>query len=209
MPCYRIDDWIPVVHPDAFVHPSAVLIGNVVVGSRCYVGPAACLRGDFGRIVMEEGSNVQDTCVLHGFPGADTLVEADGHVGHGAVLHGCTVGRNALVGMNAVVMDNARIGADAFVSASSFVKAGFVVPDAHLLAGVPGRVVRPLTADEIEWKRTGTRAYQVLAERSLRTMVEVTPLKAVPVGLVQAMADPSLRPLIEQKLGKESLSKPR
>lgn len=199
MPCYRIDDWIPVVHPEAFVHPLAVLIGDVIVGRGCYVGPAACLRGDFGRIVLEEGSNVQDTCVMHGFPGADTRVEVDGHVGHGAVLHGCTVGRNALVGMNAVVMDNARIGADAFVAASSFVKAGFVVPDAHLVAGVPARVMRPLRPDEIEWKREGTRAYQQLAVRSLRTMQEVEPLREVVEGGRRAAADPLLRPLVERK----------
>lgn len=199
MPCYRIDDWIPVVHPEAFVHPMAVLIGDVIVGRGCYVGPAACLRGDFGRIVLEEGSNVQDTCVMHGFPGADTRVEIDGHVGHGAVLHGCTVGRNALIGMNAVVMDNARIGADAFVAASSFVKAGFVVPDGHLVAGVPGRVLRPLTADEIAWKREGTRAYQHLAVRSLQTLQEVEPLREGGDRGRRAAVDTSLRPLVERK----------
>ena len=102
MPSYNIEDLIPVVDPTAFVHPTAVLIGDVIIGAHCYVGPNAVLRGDFGRIIMHEGSNVQDTCVLHSFPGQDCIVEQDGHVGHGAVLHGCTVGRNALIGMNAV-----------------------------------------------------------------------------------------------------------
>src|SRR5258705_5388834 len=118
---YSIDGIIPVVHSSAFVHPSAVLIGDVIVGARAYIGPAACLRGDFGRIVVEEGANIQDTCMLHGFPGKDTVVGADATIGHGAVLHGCVVGRGALVGMNCVVNDNAEIGDDAAVAALAFV----------------------------------------------------------------------------------------
>jgi phenylacetic acid degradation protein len=120
---YEIDGIRPVVHPTAYVHPTAVLIGDVIVGPRCYVGPLASLRGDFGRLVLEEGANLQDTCVMHGFPGCDTVVEQDGHIGHGAVLHGCRVGRNAMVGMNAVVMDKAVVGAESIVGAMSFVKA--------------------------------------------------------------------------------------
>ena len=110
MTCYSLDGLTPVVDPTAYVHPSAVLIGDVIVGPHCYVGPLASLRGDFGRIVLEEGANLQDTCVMHGFPDSDTVVERNGHIGHGAVLHGCRIGADALVGMNAVVMDNARIG---------------------------------------------------------------------------------------------------
>jgi len=115
MKVYSIDGIIPVIHPTAYVHPTAVLIGNVIVGPRCYVGPLASLRGDFGRIIMNEGSNVQDNCVLHGFPDSATIVDIDGHVGHGAILHSCTVGRNALIGMNSVVMDDAVVGEHSFV----------------------------------------------------------------------------------------------
>lgn len=125
MQVYSIDGITPVVDPTAYVHPSAILIGDVIIGPGCYVGPAASLRGDFGRLILEEGANVQDTCVLHGFPGTDTVVEKDGHIGHGAVLHGCRIGRNALVGMNAVVMDGAEIGAESIVAACAFVKAAF------------------------------------------------------------------------------------
>ena len=110
MPFYEINGLVPVVDPSAFVHPTAIFTGDVIVGPRCYVGPAASLRGDFGRIVLEAGSNVQDCCVMHGFPSTDTVVEEDGHIGHGAVMHGCVVKRNAMVGMNAVVMDEAVIG---------------------------------------------------------------------------------------------------
>jgi len=170
---YEIDGVRPVVHPSAFVHPSAVLIGDVIVGPRCYVGPLASLRGDFGRLIMEEGSNLQDSCVMHGFPGEDTVIEADGHVGHGAVLHGCRVGRNAMVGMNAVVMDKAIVGAESIVAAMSFVKAGMVIPPRSMVMGTPARVMRELTDDDVQWKSFGTRQYHELTQRSLQTMKEV------------------------------------
>ncbi|MGI9026673.1 MAG: phenylacetic acid degradation protein PaaY [Burkholderiaceae bacterium] len=179
MTCYAIDGLTPVVDPSAYVHPSAVLIGDVIVGPGCYVGPCASLRGDFGRIVMEAGSNLQDTCVVHGFPGAVTLIEENGHVGHGAVLHGCVVRRDALIGMNAVVMDEAEVGERAFVAASSFVPAGMKIAAGSLAAGVPAKVKRELTELELAWKLEGTKTYQELSVRSLKSMREVEPLTAV------------------------------
>ncbi|NMG45023.1 phenylacetic acid degradation protein PaaY [Aromatoleum toluvorans] len=176
MPCYEIDGLRPVVHPSAYVHPDAVLVGNVHVGPRCYVAPLASLRGDFGPIILREGANVQDCCVMHGFPGIDTVVEENGHIGHGAILHCCHVGRNALVGMNAVVMDRAVIGESAMVAACSFVKAGMEVPPQVLVAGVPAKVVRALTAQEMEWKVDGTRCYHDLTVRSLATLKPCEPL---------------------------------
>ncbi|EWS52604.1 2,3,4,5-tetrahydropyridine-2,6-dicarboxylate N-acetyltransferase [Methylibium sp. T29] len=145
MPCYAIDGVLPVVDPSAYVHPTAVLIGDVIVGAHCYVGPCACLRGDFGRIVIGPGANVQDNCVLHGFPDQATVVEENGHIGHGAVLHGCVVRRDALVGMNAVVMDEAEVGAQAIVAACAFVPAGMQVPPRTLVAGTPARPKRLLS----------------------------------------------------------------
>lgn len=179
---YSFDGVTPVVDPAAFVHPTAVLIGDVVVGPRCYIGPSACLRGDFGRILIRAGANVQDACVAHGFPGTDTVVEEDGHIGHGAVLHGCVVKRNALVGMNAVVNDNAVIGEWAIVAAMAFVRAEMVVPARTLVAGIPARVVRELTDQELAWKAVGTQSYQELAVRSLKTMVATAPLSAPEPG---------------------------
>jgi phenylacetic acid degradation protein len=176
---YAINGVTPVVHPSAYVHPSAVLIGDVIVGPRCYVGPLASLRGDFGRLILEEGSNLQDTCVMHGFPNCDTVVEVDGHIGHGAVLHGCRIGRNAMVGMNAVIMDKAVIGADSIVAAMSFVKAGMVVAPRSMVMSAPAKVVRELTDEEIAWKSAGTRQYQELALRSLQTMRQVEALTEV------------------------------
>ena len=176
---YEINGVTPVVHPTAYVHPSAVLIGDVIVGPRCYVGPLASLRGDFGRIIMEEGANLQDTCVMHGFPGCDTVVETDGHIGHGAVLHGCRIGRNALVGMNAVVMDNAIVGESSIVAAMSFIKAGMIVAPRSMVVGAPARVLRELKDDEIRWKTQGTAQYQELAVRSMQTMRAVDALTEV------------------------------
>jgi phenylacetic acid degradation protein len=205
MPCYEIDGLVPVVDPSAHVHPAAVLIGDVWVGPGVYVGPCASLRGDFGRLVLEAGSNVQDNCTLHGFPGADTVVEADGHIGHGAVLHGCVVRRGALVGMNAVVMDEAEIGEQAIVAASAFVRAGFKVPPRTLVAGVPGKVLRELTAQEIAWKHDGTLVYQALVPRCHASLREVQPLAADDRGrrrLVEADFATAVKPLVATKTGR-------
>ncbi|MBK7083114.1 MAG: phenylacetic acid degradation protein PaaY [Betaproteobacteria bacterium] len=191
---YAIDGVTPVVHPTAYVHPSAVLIGDVIVGPGCYVGPFASLRGDFGRLEIRAGANIQDTCVLHAYPGTDTIVEEDGHIGHGAVLHGCIVQHNALVGMNAVVNDNAVIGESAIVAAMAFVKAGMVVPPRSLVAGVPAKVLRALTEQEMAWKVEGTRSYQDLTRRSLATMRATAPL-AAPEADRKRLELPELLPL--------------
>jgi len=176
---YAINGVTPVVDPTAYVHPSAMLVGDVIVGAGCYIGPCASLRGDFGRIEIRAGANLQDCCVAHGFPGSDTVVGEDGHVGHCAVLHGCVIERNALIGMNCVVDDDAVIGESAIVAAMAFVKAKMVVPPRTLVAGLPARVVRDLTDIELAWKVEGTRAYQDLARRSLATMRATVPLVAV------------------------------
>ncbi len=193
---YAIDGIVPVVDPTAYVHPSAVLIGDVIVGPDCYVGPCASLRGDFGRLILERGANLQDTCVMHGFPGTDTVVEENGHIGHGAVLHGCRIRRNALVGMNAVIMDNAIIGESSIVAASAFVKAGAEIPPRVLVAGMPAKVIRELSDEEIRWKGEGTATYQDLTRRSLATMVETAPLTAVEADR-KRIHMPDVVPLVE------------
>jgi phenylacetic acid degradation protein len=176
---YAINGVTPVVDPTAYVHPSAVLIGDVIVGAGCYIGPCASLRGDFGRIEVRDGANLQDGCVAHGFPGTDTIVAEEGHVGHGAILHGCVVERNALIGMNAVINDHAVIGESAIVAAMAFIKAKMVVPPRMLVAGIPARIVRELTETELAWKAEGTRSYQELTRRSLATLRPTAPLSVV------------------------------
>ena len=135
MPVYSLEGITPVVHPEAYVHETAVLIGDVIIGAGCYVGPNASLRGDFGRIVVGEGANVQDVCVMHTFPGKDCVVSRNGHIGHGAVLHGCIIGENSMVGMKAVIMDDAVIGESSIVGAMSFVSANFECPPRSLVIG--------------------------------------------------------------------------
>ncbi|MCB1472898.1 MAG: transferase hexapeptide repeat family protein [Rhodobiaceae bacterium] len=175
--CFAIEDMIPVIDPSAYVHPTAVLIGDVIVGPGCYVGPAACLRGDFGRITLREGSNVQDTCVMHGFPDGETLIDVNGHIGHGAVIHGAHIGVDALVGINAVVMDNAKVGEGAVIGAMAYVSEGMVIPPRSLAIGIPARVVRELSDKELAWKRGGTLEYQQLVERSRASQRPVEPLR--------------------------------
>ncbi len=198
MSVWSYDGIVPVVDPAAWVHPDATLIGDVIVGADCYVGPGAVLRGDFGRIILEPGSNVQETCVLHAFPGKDTVVEESGHVGHGAVLHGCRVGRNAMVGMNAVVMDEAVIGENAIVAAMAFVKAGAEIPAGGLAVGSPAKVVRQLSDEEIDWKRRGTGVYQQLAREALDKLAPAEPLPKAEPDRRRAKA-PEYDPLVLEK----------
>jgi phenylacetic acid degradation protein len=201
MPIYAFDGIVPVVDPAAFVHPDAVVIGDVIIGPEVLIAPGAALRGDMGRLVVERGANLQDNCVMHGFPGKDCVVAEDGHVGHGAILHGCRVGRNALVGMTAVVMDGAEIGESAFVAAMAFVKAGFVVPPRTLVAGIPAKIVRPLEDHEIAWKRQGTAEYQDLARRYRRSLVPCQPLTAVEPDRRRNTGVTGIRPKIESRGG--------
>ena len=176
MPIYALEDFIPVIKESAYIHPSAEIIGDVIIEEHCFIGPGAVLRGDFGRIFIGHHSNVQDTCVLHSFPDKDCHLEPYSHIGHGAILHGCLIGEHALVGMNAVVMDDAKIGAESFVAASSFVRAGFECGKRSMVMGVPAKVVRQVTDQEFGWKKTGTQEYVELGDRFSKTLREITPL---------------------------------
>ncbi|MGP3591835.1 phenylacetic acid degradation protein PaaY [Vagococcus sp. WN89Y] len=194
MPIYQIDGMTPVVPPESYVHPTAVLIGDVILGKRVYVGPNASLRGDFGRIVVCDGANIQDNCVMHGFPGQDTVVEEEGHIGHSAILHGCVIKRNALIGMNAVILDGAIIGENSIVGAAAFIKANAEMPANYLIVGSPAKAIRRLRDEEMDWKKQGTREYQVLVERCQQTLREVEPLQEAEAGRKRLVFDENLRP---------------
>jgi len=196
---YAFDGIVPVIDPAAFVHDAAVVIGDVIVGPGCYVGPGAILRGDFGRIRIGAGSNVQETCVIHSFPNQDVVLEANSHIGHGAVLHGCHICENVLIGMNAVVMDKAKIGQDCIVGALAFVKAGTEFAPAQMIAGAPAKVLRELTENEIDWKRRGTGVYQTLARIAPEKMQRATPLDEEEAGRRRITA-PDYDPLIVDRL---------
>jgi phenylacetic acid degradation protein len=179
---YSFEGLVPVVDPTSYVHPDAVLIGDVIVGPGCYIAAGAVLRGDFGRIRIEREANVQDNCTVHSLPDFDCVLEQHAHIGHGAVVHGCHVGRGVLVGMMAVVMDRARVGDESMLAAMSFVKNGGQVPPRVLWAGVPGKVVRTLTQADVDRKHQGTKMYIELARRCLAGQVPAAPLAAVEEG---------------------------
>ncbi|AXQ22936.1 gamma carbonic anhydrase family protein [Acinetobacter wuhouensis] len=182
MTCYAIDGVIPVVSPKAYVHPTAVLIGDVIIEEGVYIGPFASLRADFGGIHIKKNANVQDNCVIHGFPNSVTVVEEYGHIGHAAILHGCQIGKNVLVGMNSVILDYAEIGENTIIGANSTVKAKAIIPANVLALGSPAKVIRDLEAKEIAWKSKGTEEYIHLAQRCLNTLQEVEPHSEIQTG---------------------------
>lgn len=178
MPCYAFEGLRPVVDPTSYLHPTAVLIGDVIIGPRCYIGPGASLRGDFGRIVVVGDSSVQDNCTLHTGSGSDTVIGRGATIGHGSIVHGASIGENALVGMNAVVLDEAEIGPESIVAALSLVKNEAKFPPRSLIAGNPAKLIRELAPEAIKWKNDGEGEYQKLADRSLADLRECEPLAA-------------------------------
>lgn len=152
----------PVVHPSSYVHPQAVVTGNVVIGKDVYIGPGAALRGDWGGIVIEDGCNVQENCTIHMFPGVEVVLEQGAHVGHGAIIHGARLGANCLIGMNAVIMDNAVIGEGSIVGALAFVPAEMKVEPRSLMVGNPAKKIKEVSDDMLAWKTKGTALYQSL-----------------------------------------------
>jgi carbonic anhydrase/acetyltransferase-like protein (isoleucine patch superfamily) len=177
---YAFKGFIPVVDPTSFVHPHATVTGNVIIGKHCYIGPGAALRGDWGGIVLEDGCNVQENCTIHMFPGVTVRLEAGAHIGHGAIIHGATIGANAMVGMNAVVMDDVKVGAGSIIGALSFVKAATELPPRSLVVGNPARIVGEVSDAMLAWKTKGTRLYQMLPAELQATLVACEPLREVP-----------------------------
>ena len=187
---YSFEGITPVIDPTAYVHPSAVLIGDVIVGPGCYIGACAVMRGDFGRIELRRDANLQDNCVVHSLPDFDCIMEERSHIGHGAIIHGCHIGREVLIGMNAVILDKAVIGDETIVAAMAFVKVNGVLPPRVLATGVPAKVVRELSEQDRAWKRRGTDEYVELAKRCLAGVQEVDALTAIDAGRQRAKWGP-------------------
>ncbi len=177
---YQFNDFIPVIHPSAFVHPQAVVTGNVIIDKDVYIGPGAALRGDWGKIVIEDGCNVQENCTIHMFPGVTVLLEKGAHIGHGAIIHGARIGPNTLIGMNAVVMDNVSIGAESIVGALTFVKEGMEIPDRKLVVGNPAEIIKDVSDKMINWKTEGTQWYQGLPQKMRESWSSCKPLREIP-----------------------------
>ena len=178
---YSYKGFRPVVHESAFVHPQAVVTGNVIIGKNVYIGPGAAIRGDWGGIIIEEGCNVQENCTIHMFPGLTVVLHENAHIGHGAVVHGAIIGKNCLVGMNAVVMDEAELGEACIVGALSFIKSGEKFPARSVIAGNPAKVIKPVTDEQAAWKLEGTRLYQLLAREMPSASEPCEPLRAIPL----------------------------
>ncbi|MDX1639254.1 MAG: transferase hexapeptide repeat family protein [Balneolaceae bacterium] len=180
MAIYQFQNYKPVVHKRAFVHPQAAVTGNVVIGKDVYIAPGAAIRGDWGKIVIKEGCNVQENCTIHMFPGVTVVLEESVHIGHGAVIHGAHIGRNCLVGMNAVVMDNVELGEECIVGALAFVKEGMQIPPRKLLVGNPAEIIKDVTDEMIRWKTEGTKLYQQLPGELHKTLKQCKPLREEP-----------------------------
>src|SRR5215218_5457698 len=177
MAFYEFNGIKPTVHPSSFVHPQATVTGNVVIGKNVYIGPGCALRGDWGKIVIADGCNVQENCTVHMFPGVTVLLKAYAHIGHGAIIHGATIGRNCLVGMNAVIMDEVELGDECIVGALSFIKQGEKFSSRSLIAGNPAKYIKEVSEEMIQWKTEGTKLYQQLPKQCFETLKPCEPLR--------------------------------
>lgn len=179
---YSFKGFIPVVHPTAFVHPQANVTGNVIIGKDVYIGPGASIRADWGEIIIEDGCNVQENCIVHMFPGITITLKEGAHIGHGAIIHGSNIGRNVLVGMNSVVMDEAVIGDESIIGAMTFVPAKTVIAKRSLVVGNPGKVIKQVSDEMLQWKTMGTKLYQSLPKDCHQFLAECKPLTEVPAN---------------------------
>ena len=182
---YEFNGYRPVVHESSFIHPQACVTGNVVIGKNVYIGPGAAVRGDWGEIIVEDGCNVQENCTIHMFPGVTVLIKEGGHIGHGAIIHGSTIGRNVLIGMNAVVMDNVVIGDNSIVGALSFLPEGMQVPDRKIVVGNPAKIIKDVSEEMLQWKTKGTQLYQQLPAELYATLKVCEPLREIPAHRIK------------------------
>ena len=177
---YSFNEYIPVVHESSFIHPSSAVTGNVIIGKNCYIGPGAAIRGDWGKIIIEDGCNVQENCVIHMFPGLTVRLKEAAHIGHGAIIHGAVIGKNSLIGMNAVVMDHVDIGDECIIGALSFIKENEKIPTRSLVAGNPARIIKQVSDEMMAWKTEGTKLYQQLPAEMIGTSKACEPLREIP-----------------------------
>ena len=176
---YEFDGYKPVIDASSFVHKEATIIGNVIIGKNVYVGPGASLRGDWGQIIVKDGCNIQDNCIVHIFPGKDVVLQENAHIGHGAIIHGANIGKNSMVGMNAVVMDDASVGDECIVGALCFVKGEMQIPNRKIVVGNPAQIKGNVSDEMLNWKTKGTELYQELPEECKRLMKECEPLTEI------------------------------
>lgn len=179
MSVYSFNGFIPVIKESSFVHPKASVTGNVLIGENVYIGPGAAIRGDWGQIIIEDGCNVQENCTIHMFPGTTVTLKEGAHVGHGAIIHGGTLGKNCLIGMNSVIMDDVTIGDESIVGALSFVAANSTFEKRSLIVGNPAKRIKEVSDTMISWKTKGTALYQALPKECQDTLKECEPLREI------------------------------
>lgn len=173
MAIYKLGDAAPTVHESVFVAESASVIGHVTLEEHVSIWPGAALRGDNESISIGTGSNVQEGAVLHTDPGFPLRVEANVTIGHQAMLHGCTIHEGTLIGMQAVILNGAVIGRNSLVAAGAIVTEGKVFPDNSLILGVPAKVVRTLTEEEIARNRLSAGSYATRREYYKTNLVRI------------------------------------
>lgn len=179
MSIYAFKGFKPVIKASSFVHPKASVTGNVIIGEDVYIGPGAAIRGDWGQVVIEDGCNVQENCTVHMFPGTTVLLKEGAHIGHGAIIHGGTIGKNVLVGMNSVVMDEVIIEDECIIGALCFVPAKMHIPKRSLVVGNPAKIIKEVSDEMITWKTKGTALYQALPKECHDTLEECEPLREI------------------------------
>lgn len=177
---YEFKGYKPVIHESSFIHPQAAVTGNVIIGRDCYIGPGAALRGDWGQIIIEDGCNVQENCIIHMFPGVTVLLKEGAHIGHGAIIHGSQIGRNCLVGMNSVIMDNVELGDESIVGALAFIREGEKIPPRSVVAGNPGKIIKQVSDEMLSWKTEGTQLYRQLPADCFASLKPCEPLREIP-----------------------------
>lgn len=179
MAIYSFNGFIPVVKESSFIHPQASVIGNVIIGENVYIGPSAVIRGDWGQIIIEDGCNVQENCTIHMFPGTTVTLKKGAHIGHGAIIHGGTIGENCLIGMNSVIMDDVIMETECIIGALSFVPAKMHLPKRSLAVGNPAKIIKEVTDEMIAWKTQGTALYQALPSECHASMKASEPLREI------------------------------
>jgi len=180
MACYEFKGMKPVIHETSFIHPLSAVTGNVIIGRDVYVGPGAAIRGDWGKIIIEDGCNVQENCTIHMFPAVTVILQQGAHIGHGAIIHGATIGKNCLIGMNAVIMDNVELGDECIVGALTFIKSDEKIPARSVVVGNPSKIIKQVSDEMLQWKTEGTKLYQQLPKEMYESWKECEPLREIP-----------------------------
>ena len=169
MPIYKFEDKFPKIAKTSYVHPQAVIIGDVEIGQGCFIGAGAVLRGDFGEIRIGRGTSIQENCVIHAGGKETVSVGSNVIIAHGAILHDVTIKSYVLVGMGSILMTGAFCEDHVMIAAGSVVKENFHIPSNVVVAGNPARIIKPLSDDQRKRIHEGVKTYQDLVKRYKKT----------------------------------------